>query len=150
MNHRLHPTSDAARILFVDDVPELRRTVCRTLRAVGYVVVEADSGRTALETIECQPFDMVLSDVMMPDMNGIELLRALRQRDPALPVVLMSALPSWDIAQRAASSGAFDYLSKPIDERLLQATIMRALEVRRPAGCAQRTLSSPTTGPRPK
>ena len=134
LDHRLISDSTlAARVLFVDDLPELRRTMSRSLRALGHLVVEAEGARTALDAAQAQHFDVVLSDVMMPEVNGLELLRSLRERDPSLPVVLMSTLPTADIAHQAMASGAFAYLAKPVAPDLLRATIARALGARRTA-----------------
>lgn len=135
MRHPLNPDSvDRLRVLFVEDLPELRRTVGRVLRASGYEVVEADGGRMALEAANTQPVDVVLTDVMMPDMDGIQLLRELHAGDPSLPVVLMSAVPSEDIASQAQASGAFAYLTKPVRTQLLLGTIARAIAQRTPLG----------------
>ena len=135
MDHRT-PTDSMipARVLFVDDLPELRRATCRVLRTFGHVVVEAEGGRMALDATETQPFDVVLSDVMMPDVNGLQLLRSLRERHPTLPVVLMSAIPTEDVARHALSLGAFAYLAKPVAPELLRATLARALDARRTGG----------------
>ena len=131
MNHQRNlDSTPSARVLFVDDLPELRRTICRSLRALGHEVVEAEGGRSALDAFSAQRFDVVFSDVMMPEFNGLQLLRSLRERDPALPVVLMSALPTEDIARQAMSLGAFAYLAKPVTPELLRSTITRALDAR--------------------
>ena len=105
-------------------------SVCRVLRASGYDVVEADGGRMALEAASAQSVDVVLTDVMMPDMDGIQLLRKLRAGNPSLPVVLMSAVPSEDIASQAKAWGAFAYLTKPVRTQVLLGTIAGAIAQR--------------------
>jgi two-component system response regulator FlrC len=144
LRHPLNSVStDRARVLLVDDLPELRRTVCRVLRASGYDVVEADGGLMALEAANAHSVDVVLTDVMMPDLDGIELLRRLRERHPSLPVVLMSAAPSEDTASQARAWGAFDYLTKPVRTQPLLAAIARALASRRTPLAAAETYLMP-------
>src|SRR4051794_19146152 len=113
-----HPIADASqqsddtpgRVLLVDDQPELRRLFRRSLSRVGYAVVEAWNGRVAVELSQLQHFDVVISDVPMPDMSGIELLEALREIDPDLPVVLTSGSPNPVTPLQASELGAFAYL----------------------------------------
>jgi EAL domain-containing protein (putative c-di-GMP-specific phosphodiesterase class I) len=111
------PTEATAqpRVLIVDDEQPVLRAYSRALRNSGFRVETAGDGEAALGQIEKAPFDVVLSDLMMPRMPGIEFLRAVRKRDPDLPVVLMTACPSTESAMRALEYGAMRYLLKPID-----------------------------------
>jgi len=105
------------RILIVDDLPDNRAILGRRFQRRGFEIAEADSGRGALEIIEQQPFDVVLLDVMMPDMNGLEVLRRIRAHhsDVALPVIMVTGkVESQDIVE-ALTLGANDYITKPVD-----------------------------------
>jgi signal transduction histidine kinase len=105
------------RILIVDDVPDNRAILGRRFQRRGFEIAEADSGRGALEIIEQQTFDVVLLDVMMPDMNGLEVLRRIREHhsDVALPVIMVTGkVESQDIVE-ALTLGANDYITKPVD-----------------------------------
>jgi DNA-binding NtrC family response regulator len=125
------------RILLVDDQPELRRLFRRSLSRVGYSVVEASSGRVAVELLAEQEFDVVISDVHMPDMSGIELLEALHDHDPDLPVVLTSGSPNEVIPLETAELGAFAYLVKPVSFEMMHETASRAVDMRRARAAAK-------------
>jgi DNA-binding response OmpR family regulator len=104
--------------------------LARRLERLGYGVVCADGGRAALAVLAVQPVDLVLLDVMMPDMDGYAVL-ATRQRDPRLrdvPVIMLSALDEMDSVVRCIAMGAEDYLPKPFDPVLLRARIGACLE----------------------
>jgi CheY-like chemotaxis protein len=123
--------ADIGRILLVDDNAELRRGLRRMLERAGHAVTTASSGREAAELVGSRHFDVVLSDVRMPDMDGIELLRVVHEQDADLPVVLVSGEPDLDSALKAVEYGALEYLSKPIETQKLRASIERALVLRR-------------------
>lgn len=118
----------AARVLVVDDFPELRKLVSRTLTKVGYEVVEAETGREAIELARASSFDVVLSDVAMPDMNGVDVLRELHGSNPDLPVLLISGAPDLTTAMEAVEYGAFGYLMKPVEPSKLRDSIARAVD----------------------
>lgn len=106
-----------ARILIVDDVADNRAILGRRFQRRGFEVGEAESGAAALEAIDASPFDLVLLDVMMPEMNGLETLRRVRERFSALelPVIMVTGKSdSHDIVE-ALSLGANDYITKPVD-----------------------------------
>ena len=103
------------RILLVDDEDSLRITLAANLELEGYEVIDAASGEEALELAETTEFDMVLSDIRMPGMNGVELFRALRTKKPDLPCVLMSAFSLEELVSSALSEGVFTLLPKPFD-----------------------------------
>jgi len=105
------------RILIVDDIADNRAILGRRFQRRGYEIAEADSGSGALALIETERFDVVLLDVMMPDMNGVEVLRRIRERhsDLELPVIMVTGkTESRDIVQ-ALTEGANDYITKPVD-----------------------------------
>jgi CheY-like chemotaxis protein len=136
------------RVLLVDDQPELRRLFQRTLSKAGHVVATAENGRKAVALVAEQSFDVVVSDVRMPDMSGIELLRALHAEDPDLPVLLVSGSPDLETAMKAVEYGAFEYLTKPVSFDKLKASTMRALEQRRQREEAKQVLEQYRSGTR--
>ena len=103
------------RILLVDDEDSLRITLAANLELEGYEVSEAASGEEALELAEQKPFDIVLSDIRMPGMNGVELFRALKVKMPSVPCVLMSAFSLEELVSSALAEGVFTLLPKPFD-----------------------------------
>lgn len=130
------------RVLLVDDQPELRRLFRRSLHKAGFVVVEAWNGRVAVELAQQLVFDVVISDVHMPDMSGVELLQALHQLDPDLPVVLTSGSPGPYVPLEADEYGAYAYLVKPVPFEVMRETAERAVELRR-ARAATKELFEP-------
>jgi DNA-binding NtrC family response regulator len=119
------------RVLLVDDQPELRRVLRRNLSKLGHEVVEASNGRAAIELARQGDFDVVISDVRMPDLGGLELLRQLYELDPDLPVVLMSGGLDVEAERAAKEYGAFAYLMKPIPFEHIQTSAALAIELRR-------------------
>jgi CheY-like chemotaxis protein len=118
-------------VLVVDDNHALRRALRRTLVAEGHQVVEASDGREAIQKAKEEDFDLIVSDVRMPDMDGVELLRAIHERDADLPVLLITGDPGLETAMKAVEYGALEYLTKPIDVEKLKASTLRAFELRR-------------------
>jgi len=119
---------NAPVILVVDD-DSAHRTMLRTLLSGwGYRVEEADDGVAAIAAVEQTPFDLVLMDIRMVTVSGIEALDGIKQRNPAIPVVMMTAYSSIETAVDALKRGAYDYLTKPFDFEKLKVTIVRALE----------------------
>jgi EAL domain-containing protein (putative c-di-GMP-specific phosphodiesterase class I)/CheY-like chemotaxis protein len=119
------------RVLLVDDDQSVRRAAARVLQAEGFAVTQAADGEEALRLIEKCEFDVVLTDVMMPRTSGLELLRAIRQRDLELPVILMTGMPSMEAAREAQRFGALHYLTKPVDNDRLVSAVTRAERLRR-------------------
>src|ERR1700674_4621630 len=118
-------------ILVVDDEAEIREGLELLLNSEGYSVATAETGAAGLARLEEQPFDMMLLDVSLPDGNGIELLREVRERAPGLPVVLITAYGSIDMARSAFKNGAQDYITKPWSNDELLAQVALAIEGRR-------------------
>ncbi len=117
----------AGRILVVDEDEALRRAITRELAVAGHTVVEATDGTSALYAIERQPFDAVVSDVTMVGFTGVELLRAIRNHDLDLPLVLLTSDPTEETATDALEFGALDYLLKPIELARLARVMERAV-----------------------
>jgi adenylate cyclase len=127
------PDAMAGRLLVVDDVALNRDVLSRRLRSEGHQVAVAASGAEALALTRQQPFDMILLDILMPEMGGLEVLRRLKD-DPALrhiPVVMISALDEMDSIIRSIETGAEDYLPKPFEPAILRARVGACLEKKR-------------------
>lgn len=115
-------------ILVVDD-DLAHRTMLRTLiSGWGYTVVEADDGGTAIEAVQRQPFDLVLMDIRMVRVSGLEALNEIKRFNPVIPLVIMTAYASVETAVKALKEGAYDYLTKPLDFDELRITMERAME----------------------
>ena len=119
-----------ARILVVDDESHVRSMIGATLERQGYDVQLATNGREALDILEHNAFDLVLTDIVMQDGNGIFLLDRIRGNQPNLPVVMVTAIHDISVAIDSMRRGAFDYVLKPFEREHLMATIARALEHR--------------------
>jgi DNA-binding NtrC family response regulator len=117
------------RILIVDDDAGQRSLLHSFLKSQGFETVPVDSGARALETLRAQPFSMMISDVRMPGMTGLETLRLARKEHPVLPVLLVTAYADVKEAVGAMRDGALNYLTKPIDLDELLATVQRATGV---------------------
>jgi CheY-like chemotaxis protein len=114
-------------VLVVDDEPSVRDLVCRTLRAEGYRTLEAAQGAEALEVVDRSPVDLVVTDVVMPGMDGRELGRRLAQSRPTLPVLYMSAYDVNDIFRRGSPSSSAPFLQKPFPQDLLLTRVEQLL-----------------------
>ncbi len=123
-----------ARILLVDDDAGLLRTLQVLLEDEGYAVVTAASGEQALASLVRAPVEAVLSDVSMPGMDGLQLLRAVHERQPGLPVLLMTAFASVRAAVEAMKLGAAQYLTKPVDPDELLVLLERTVGESRRGG----------------
>ncbi len=127
------PAPSRGAILVVDDNADNRDMLARRLSRQGYEVLTAAGGRAALDSLAARPIDLVLLDVMMPDLDGYAVLQQLKA-NPALrdiPVLMISALDELDSVVRCIQLGAEDYLSKPFEPVLLQARIGACLEKKR-------------------
>lgn len=116
------------RILAVDDEATVRELLEDFLKAKGYEVETVADGPAALAAVGSRSFDLVLVDLMMPGMTGMEVLRRLRSQDAALPIVVITAVTDEDVGRAALREGANDYLTKPIDlahlERVVTASVL--------------------------
>jgi DNA-binding NtrC family response regulator len=118
-------------ILVVDDEAGIREGLEALLKSEGFEVTLAESGADGLQKLEERPFDLLLLDVSLPDRNGIEMLHEIRQRDPHLSIILITAYGSIDMARAAFKNGAQDYITKPWSNDELIAQISSAIEGRR-------------------
>jgi two-component system NtrC family response regulator len=116
-------------ILAIDDDDSLRRVVEYNLAEEGYRVITAADGPSGLEAYQREAVDVVLTDIRMPGMEGIELLARLKAMQPELPVIMLTAFGTIDSAVEAMRLGAFDYLTKPFSRDQLRASVRKALEV---------------------
>ena len=118
-------------ILVVDDDQSIRAFCREILELQDYLVVEAENGAKALDALKKTSFSLILSDVMMPDIDGLELASQVRDEYPDTFVILITGHGSIDIAKDAIQRGAFDFITKPFKMTELNKTVERALEVRR-------------------
>lgn len=139
-------TRRKSRVLIVDDEPLLLRGFDRVLSRVGYDVVTASNGRDAVELIQHDDFDAIVSDISMPGVNGIQLLRAARERDLDVPVLLVTGAPAIETAVEALEYGAFQYLTKPVDSRHLEQAVGKAVQLHRMARMKREALALLGTG----
>ena len=123
--------SPIARLLIVDDEPALMTALCNTLEIEGYATTGFTSARQALETLRERQFDLLLTDLMMPEMDGIALLRVAQEIDRDLAGIVMTGHGTIETAVRALRDGALDYVLKPFRLDNLLPVITRALETRR-------------------
>lgn len=114
-----------ARILFVDDDPHMLETLDKSAQLFGHQAIIAKCGEEALKLAIAQSPDLIMTDMMLPDMNGLVLLDQLRQNDAtaSIPVVVLSASPEVDLARLSEQAGADSYLSKPVRLQTLQNVI---------------------------
>src|SRR5438034_6311564 len=115
-------------ILVVDDELSMRQFLTHLFQREGHTVRVAENGRHAMALLREQPADVVISDVKMPDMGGIELLRAARELNSSIEVIMMTAFANEATAHEAFLLGAFDFVHKPFDNELLKEKVARALQ----------------------
>lgn len=125
------PASPDARILVVDDEPLMMKALCDTLGNQGYETLGCPSGQAALEALGSTTFDLLLTDLMMPGMDGIALLQAAQKFDSNLVSILMTGVGSIESAVNAMKAGALDYITKPFELSVILAVLSRSLGVRR-------------------
>ncbi len=134
------PASSAPVILAVDDDALARQLYADALHEKGYLVHTADSGAQALEIARREPIDVVLLDILMPGMSGLEVLASLGELIPDSPVIIITAHPTSENAIAALRLGAFDFIVKGFKTEMMLATVSRALERRRLAIRNQRMI----------
>ncbi len=119
------------RLLIVDDDPNTLASLARAFRMAGYEATVADSAARALELVRAQSFDLIFSDVVMPEKDGITLLGEMRALGVTTPVVMISGQATLDMAVRATKLGALDFLEKPLSTEKLLLTVENALRLNR-------------------
>ena len=120
-----------ARILIVEDDPDGRRSVVEAIEDAGFTVQAAATGQAGVEAMRAGGFDAVLSDLVLPDIDGIEVLARIQALDASVPVIIMTAYGSVESSVRALKGGAYDYITKPLDLDDLQSKVARAVETHR-------------------
>ncbi|MGC4084606.1 MAG: sigma-54 dependent transcriptional regulator [Vicinamibacterales bacterium] len=118
------------RVLVVDDERSMRELLAIVLKREGYDVVLAENGKSAVAALERGPFDLLISDIKMPDMSGVDVLRAAKKLDPDVLGIMITAFASTETAIEAMRLGACDYLSKPFDIDLLKMKVREKVENR--------------------
>ncbi len=118
---------EAARILVVDDEDEVRQLVAEFLEAKGYSVITAATGVEALTAVKHYRPDLVLMDVMMPKMNGLETLDRIREIDRRVGVIMLTGVQDERVAREAMRKEAYDYITKPLDFGYLELAILTKL-----------------------
>jgi two-component system, NtrC family, response regulator PilR len=123
-------TSSSARILVVDDELSMRELLEYLLGKEGYQVAVAENGHSAVKKIEHDDFDLLLCDIKLGDMTGLDVLRAAKKKNPGTIVIMISAFATTETAVEAMNEGAYDYVPKPFDNEELKQTIAKALELK--------------------
>jgi two-component system, NtrC family, response regulator HydG len=118
------------KILVVDDEPSHRRMIEAVLDAEGYDIKQADNGQAAIAAVEDRFYDLVIMDIRMPKVGGIEALKKIKEISPGIPIILMTAYASVGTAVEALKSNAYDYLTKPLDIEELKILVAKALRFR--------------------
>ena len=127
-------SAGGGKVLVVDDQKNMRATTAIVLRDAGYGVAEAEDGATAIQRVQAETFDVVLTDVRMGSVDGMEVLRATLEASPTTQVIVMTAYGTIESAVEAIRRGAYDYLPKPFKEDELLLRVAKAVERRRLLG----------------
>ena len=123
-------TEDQSHVLLVDDDRQTRLKLTRDLEGGGFAVSQADGGGAALEMLQSESFDLVLLDILMPEVDGYAVLAEMKANEVTrdIPVVIISAVENQDNVERCLQLGAKDYLTKPVDAATLTARVSKSLE----------------------
>ncbi len=116
------------RILIVDDEDGMRRLLSRVLTREGYDASAVGSGAEALRLVASERFDLVVTDIKMPEMDGLQLLAELKEYEPSLPIIVITAYGTIENAVQALRSGAYDYIAKPFENDEIKLTVAKAFE----------------------
>src|SRR4051812_47871409 len=123
--------ASAARVLIVDDERSMREMLAILLRREGHDVVTAENGRKAIEFLDQRPFDVVVSDARMPDIDGIQVLRHARSINPSVIAIMITAFGSADLIKGVEQLGVTDYVEKPFNTEVLKFRIRKELDRKR-------------------
>src|SRR5919201_5487723 len=123
--------SSRVKILLIEDKDSLRQMLSTAIKRAGYQVDEAADGNIAAEKIRKQPYQLVITDLRLPTLSGLEILKIQKEIDATIPVLLMTAYGTIEEAVQAMKEGAFDFVPKPVDISHLFLLINRAVEQRR-------------------
>ena len=119
--------TERARILVVDDEPEVCEVLKEFLETKGYAVSSASSGAEALAAVEKERPHLILLDIVMPKMNGLETLQRILEIDRTIAVIMLTAIDDYRIVKQAIGKGAYDYITKPINFDYLELSIVTRL-----------------------
>jgi len=136
------PAAVRGHVLVVDDDPLATRAYARLLAAAGYDVAVANHGRAAERLMENEAFDVIVSDVALPEFDGLSLLASVRERDEDVPMILLTNAPALESAVRALDYGAFRYLIKPVSSKVLEDTVSLALRAHGVARARRQALAA--------
>ena len=129
-----HGQKTEGRILIVDDEPDVRNVVRRTLQKAGYEVLEAEDGKQAVEEIRQGEnplmLDVIITDIRMPNMNGLEAIDFFREQFPRVSLIVLTGYPDVNMGTTLINGGVVDYLVKPVDKEKLLASVSKAMEQR--------------------
>jgi len=118
------------RILIVDDERSMRELLAVLLRKEGYEIVTAENGANALKAVQREIFDLVITDLRMPQFDGMALLKSVKEVSPDTIVIIITAFGTTEGAERARNLGAYDYIGKPFNNDEIKLVIHNALEKR--------------------
>jgi DNA-binding NtrC family response regulator len=119
---------EPANVLVVDDEPHILAVLRDAMTSFGYRVTATTSGTEALDIVRSELFDAAITDIRMPDMSGLDLLREIKKHDDSIEVIVMTGYPTINSAVEALKEGAYDYLSKPLILDELEQVMRRAIE----------------------
>ncbi len=119
---------DHVRVLVIDDEAIVCKSLTKALGRLGFQVTAFEDPEQALKQVDTEEFDVVVTDVIMGDVDGIQVLEHVKQRSPRTEVVIMTAYAMMDLARRAMDLGAFDFIAKPFDAEEIRAIVVRAAE----------------------
>src|SRR5438445_13885330 len=131
------------QVLIVDDEPNLRKILSAQLQRDGYDVLTAEDGEQGLALLRDHHIDLVVTDLRMPKVDGMTLLREALREDQGLPVVMITAHGTVDTAVEALKSGAFDYLTKPFDKDEARQIVATALKTKELSGAEASSAGAP-------
>ena len=144
----VEPAPARSVVLLVDDEPTITRGYARTLTSAGYIVDVAHDGNEAAALFRAKAYDVIVSDISMPGMSGLQLLRAVREHDLDVPVIIMTGLPAVQSAVEAMEYGALRYLIKPIEPSQLEDVVARAVRLHQMARVRREALEQYRAGGR--
>lgn len=120
-----------SRVLIIDDEKSIRITLCEFLKNEGYEADSAPDAQTAYEMLKKNDYDVVVTDIIMPRVSGIELLSKIRKLSDTIQIIIMTGEPTVNTAIKAVQNGAYDYLTKPLNKQNLLETVRHAAEVKK-------------------
>jgi len=123
-------TQTVKQVLVVDDEPVVRTLVSEIVGQEGHEATQAEDGSEAIELLQRTEFDLVITDLVMPNANGVEVIRAAKEIDPTYPIIMITAYPSLDTVRKMIALGAADYIVKPFNVDHVRLTMAKVLEMR--------------------